>query len=65
MAEVDKLAALRILVDTTSLEIFVNNGEQVMTTRYYPQQADNILTIDGNCQAEIYDMDAMQMDYLS
>lgn len=65
VAEVNKLTDLRILVDTTSLEIFINGGTQVMTTRYYPQQTDNMLTIDGSCQAEIYDMDAMQMDYLN
>lgn len=60
VAEVEKLDSLRILADTTSLELFVNGGEQVMTTRYYPQDA-HALHIGGQGTAEIYDMDAMEL----
>src|SRR5699024_6379260 len=34
--EVDAVKNLRVLADASSLEIFINGGEQVMTTRYYP-----------------------------
>ncbi|UOQ45236.1 sucrose-6-phosphate hydrolase [Halobacillus salinarum] len=33
----DDLTQLRIFVDTSSLEIFVNNGEEVFTSRIFPQ----------------------------
>ncbi|MDO4174416.1 MAG: glycoside hydrolase family 32 protein [Eubacteriales bacterium] len=63
VAEVEKLVDMRILMDTSSLEIFINGGEQVMTTRFYPKQADS-LTLEGVCKAEVYDMDAIQLDYM-
>jgi beta-fructofuranosidase len=28
---------LRVLADVSSVEVFVNGGERVMTTRYYPE----------------------------
>lgn len=36
-AKVDRLEHLRILGDTSMLEIYLNNGEVVFTTRYYPR----------------------------
>ncbi|MCD8356078.1 MAG: glycoside hydrolase family 32 protein [Clostridia bacterium] len=63
VAEIENLTELRILADTSSLEIFINHGEQVMTTRFYPTKADRV-TIEGTCQAEIYDMNAMELAYL-
>lgn len=63
VAEVQNLVNLRILMDTSSLEIFINHGEQVMSTRFYPENADT-LTIEGSCQIEIFDMNAMELDYM-
>ncbi len=63
VAEVKTLTDLRILADTSSLEMFLNNGEQVMTTRYYPQRADTV-RFGGQGDAEIFDMNAMEMTYL-
>ena len=62
MAEVAELSSLRILADTSSLELFVNGGEQVMTTRYYPSGAQT-LRIGGQGEATLYDMDAMELAY--
>lgn len=64
VAEVGKLRNLRILKDTSSLELFLNDGEQVMSTRYYPQQADTLL-LSGRGKAEIYDMEAMEFTYFT
>jgi len=33
---------LRVLVDTSIVEIFVNDGEVTMTTRWYPQDTDRL-----------------------
>lgn len=46
-AALDELKDLRIFADTTSLEIFVNGGEEVFTTRVYSSQGK--LSIDGDC----------------
>ena len=34
--KVEKLEALNIFIDTSSIEIFVNNGEETFTSRFYP-----------------------------
>lgn len=46
---------MRILIDTNSVELFVNGGEQAMTTLIYtPLKAKNILwSTDGNVLADI------------
>ena len=36
--DVDKISSVKILVDKSSVEVFVNNGEYVFTTRFYPQK---------------------------
>ncbi len=36
---------LRILVDTNSVELFINDGQQVMTNRVYPIGEDNLFKI--------------------
>ena len=35
--EVEEVENLKILVDTSSVEVFVNDGEYVFSTRYYPE----------------------------
>ena len=58
----DTLTDLRILIDTTSIEVFVNGGEQTMSTRYYPSAA-HTLDIDGTCRVKQYDLCAMTFDW--
>ncbi|MCX7774228.1 MAG: GH32 C-terminal domain-containing protein, partial [Clostridia bacterium] len=45
---------LRIFVDKSSVEVFINDGETVMTARIYPQQASRgiVLFSDGVCELE-------------
>lgn len=64
VAEVSELKSLRILKDTSSLELFINDGEQVMTSRWYPESADCMKVI-GNGSAIVYEMVAMGMEYMS
>lgn len=63
VAEVPALRSLRILKDTSSLELFINGGEQVMTTRFYAPEA-SILTLEGQGSATLYDMKEMEFIYL-
>lgn len=45
---VESLEYLQIFADTTSLEIFVNHGEEVFTTRIY--NLNGRITISGQCE---------------
>ena len=45
---IDKLENLRIFVDTSSVEIFINNGEEVFTSRFYPTKEQKGIDINGN-----------------
>lgn len=47
-AKISKLESLRILCDTSIIEIFLNNGETVFTTRYYPENEN--ITLKINCK---------------
>lgn len=42
-----ELRDLRILVDTSAIEIFANDGEVVFSTRWYPPEARRSLTLYG------------------
>ncbi|MDD3402948.1 MAG: sucrose-6-phosphate hydrolase [Hespellia sp.] len=63
VAEVKKLRTLRILVDTSSIELFINEGEQVMTSRWYPECAET-MELRGKGSAIIYNMDAMEVKFM-
>ena len=36
--EVEEVKNLKILADASSVEVFVNDGEYVFSTRYYPEE---------------------------
>ncbi len=46
-AKTDSLKSLRILADTSAVEIYLNDGETVFSTRYYPDQEKIRLKISG------------------
>ena len=50
--DVDKISSVEILVDKSSVEVFVNHGEYVFTTRFYPQKDSLVVEAAG---AEIVD----------
>ena len=45
--DVDKISSVEILVDKSSVEVFVNNGEYVFTTRFYPQKDSFVVEAAG------------------
>lgn len=58
--QTQKLETLHLLMDTSSLELFVNGGEQTMTTRFYPQgeeQKNRTITLHGEGEVQ---SDALQ-----
>lgn len=52
--EADTLTKLHIFSDTSSLEIFVNDGEQVMSSRVFPKPNEDRIEFQTDTQAEIY-----------
>ena len=56
---------MRILADTSSLEIFINHGETVLTTRYYPDPVARGVVLDGGT-AQLWNINRMEiMDGIS
>ncbi|WP_122639586.1 MULTISPECIES: glycoside hydrolase family 32 protein [unclassified Romboutsia] len=46
--KIDRLESLRIFVDKSSVEIFVNYGEEVFTSRMYCKERNNDIEFKGN-----------------
>ena len=51
-AYLEKLENIRILIDTSAIEIFINDGEMVFTTRYYPDEYS--FRVSGDMSLTIY-----------
>ena len=60
VASVEEVQTLRVLADSSSLEIFVNDGERVLSTRYYPAPYLHGVTIFG-ADAELWEMGSLQI----
>ena len=61
----DKLNNFRVLCDTSSLEIFINNGEEVFTNRFYPTKDNVGINLSGeNLKGSIciYEMEAYKIE---
>ena len=50
------LTHLRIFVDSSSVEIFVNDGEAVFTTRIFPTESEQFCRIDGDAFVRMWTM---------
>lgn len=48
---INKISEIHIFGDSSSLEIFLNSGEEIFTTRVYPTEVNGNIKI--NCNAEI------------
>lgn len=46
--EIDYIYSIKIFSDNSSLEIFLNNGEEVFSTRIYNDSVDSSLILKGN-----------------
>lgn len=57
-----ELKNIRLLCDSSSLELFVNDGERVMTSRYYPCNGLT-LTIDGQGEGVLYKLRPMTIQW--
>ncbi len=55
----EKCRNIRILADTSSLEIYFNTGEAVMSTRFYPA-TERIAAVLEGISATVYGMDGLK-----
>ena len=46
-ADIEAVENVTILTDVSSVEVFVNNGEYVFSTRYYPEKSCIYIEADG------------------
>lgn len=62
-AKIENLRNIRILKDVSMLEIYINDGEYVFTTRYFPKDTmHTVLSIKGCSDAKLWKMKAMEVD---
>ncbi|WP_409299385.1 glycoside hydrolase family 32 protein [Peribacillus sp. SCS-26] len=47
---VSGLSSVQLLMDTSSLEIFINGGEEVFTARYFPEPENDLITFEGDAE---------------
>ncbi len=60
--KIDRIQTLRILIDSSIIEYYINDGEYVFTTRYYKKEKGTKLKMEcGNAKIEIYPMNAIQI----
>ena len=45
-AEINSLEDIRIIMDTSAIEVYVNQGSTVFTSRYYPASGESRVVID-------------------
>ena len=63
--EIEAVDSMRIFSDNSSLEIFLNNGEEVFTTRFYPTKDNVGIKLSGeNLKGSIciYEMEAYKIE---
>lgn len=60
-ARLESCRNLRILADTSSLEIFANDGEIAMTSRYYPEEQTGVKVLCGDGTVSVWKMGHMEM----
>lgn len=61
--KLDSCDSIRVLADKTSLEIFLNGGEKVLSTRFYPM--DTALTVvSQGLSCEAMQLGKMEVSYL-
>jgi beta-fructofuranosidase len=56
------LAHLRIYIDRSSFEIFVNDGDAVFTSRIFPTEEEHHWTLEGDCSIRIWKLKAAVED---
>lgn len=56
----EKLDHLQIFVDTSMIEIYINHGESVFTSRFYFPKEERLIYIEGTKEAEVWYLSEME-----
>ena len=60
-AKIENVNNVRIVTDVSSIEIFVNDGEYVFTTRFYPEVNEYSITVSSDAKIiEAWELKAMK-----
>ena len=62
-AKLENLDKIRMFVDKSSVEIFVNEGEMVFTTRFYPAEYTLEIIANENIQSKLWNLEAMEVKF--
>lgn len=60
--KIPDLKKMQMFMDASSLELFFNDGEQVMTSRYYPHSAPSVV-INGQVEGVQYELHPMNFQW--
>jgi beta-fructofuranosidase len=56
-----KFDSIRVIVDVSAVEIYINDGLYVMTTKHYPKkEAARKLKVSGNAEVTCYKLKNME-----
>lgn len=63
-ALIQTVEEMRIVADTTLVEVYLNHGEYVFTTRYYPKGKSRsvVIACDG-CDGSLWELKDMEVDF--
>ncbi|BBF43369.1 sucrose-6-phosphate hydrolase [Lachnospiraceae bacterium KM106-2] len=57
----DQVRKMRVVADTSLLEVYLNDGESVFTTRFYPNSS-SIQVRSKNCILDVWELVGMSMN---
>lgn len=61
---ISQLRNIRVLLDTSMAEVFINDGEQVFTTRFYPEEIGYHAELSGSeCRKKFWTLRKMEIQY--
>ncbi len=60
-----KLESLRMVVDTSAVEIYINGGEHTMSTRWWPQEITNLSVTSTFTAAKTYAYEMGRFEFLN
>lgn len=62
-AKLENLDKIRMFVDKSSVEMFVNDGEMVFTTRFYPEEYTLQIIAHENIKSKLWNLEAMEVKF--
>ena len=62
-AKLESLDKIHMFVDKSSIEIFINNGKMVFTTRFYPDEYTLEIIVDKNIESKLWNLAPEEMKF--